>query len=202
VLRITRVGFLYLARHGETDWNRAGRWQGQTDTFLNDAGRAQATDLARLLENRGVTRVIASNLARAGETARIVSHALGAGPVALDGDLRERSFGCFEGLTREECAERFPEDWTRYSLDRRVTPEGAESHEDVLRRMQAAVLRVVSAMSNGESILLVSHGGSIRIWFTGLTGQPLRPIANGEVLRFAVTAGAIDYQGMLEASTV
>jgi probable phosphoglycerate mutase len=151
-----------------------------------------------LLENRGITRVIASNLARAGETARIVSRALGIGLIALDGDLRERSFGCFEGLTREECADRFPEDWGRYSLDRRVTPEGAESHDDVLRRMKGAVDRAVSVMSGGESTLLVSHGGSIRIWFAATTGQPLRPVGNGEVLRFALIGGALEYEGTLE----
>jgi len=68
--------------------------------------------------------------------------------------------------------------------------------------MTAAVGRVVSAMSSSESILLVSHGGSMRIWSSGITGQPLKPIANGEVLRFAVTAGAIEYEGTLQPTTV
>jgi probable phosphoglycerate mutase len=67
------VGLVYLARHGETDWNRIGRWQGQTDTPLNDMGRWQAKQLARSLTDRAIARVVASNLSRAHETASIVA---------------------------------------------------------------------------------------------------------------------------------
>ncbi len=199
------VGFLYLVRHGQTDWNREGRWQGQTDTLLNDTGRAKATHLGQRLAHQGIARVIASSLARAQETARIVSELVGAGPVGTDMDLRERSFGCFEGLTRDECEARFPDAWARYLLDRRQGPMGAESFDDVHRRMKAAIERASSALHDGQSTLLVSHGGAIRIWWTATTGQPLPPVGNGDVLRFELGAGilryidTVDHQGMRRA---
>jgi probable phosphoglycerate mutase len=102
---------LYLARHGETDWNLEGRWQGQTDIGLNGSGRAQAAALAERLAGHGIAHVSASDLSRARQTAEIVARRLGVATVAVDHALRERGFGVFEGLTREECAQRFPDSW-------------------------------------------------------------------------------------------
>jgi broad specificity phosphatase PhoE len=76
-------------------------------------------------------------------------------------------------------------------VDRRSAPAGAELHDEVLARMNAAVARAVSGMKDHRSMLLVSHGSSIRIWLSSLTGQAARALGNGEVLRFALTDGGL-----------
>jgi broad specificity phosphatase PhoE len=130
---------IFLARHGETEWNRSGRWQGKTDIPLSELGCAQARMLAARLRDRGVAEIHTSDLSRARETAEIVAAALGITHISLDPRLRERGFGCFEGLTREECAERHAEAWQRYLADRRSTPPDAESQDEVVARVVAAM---------------------------------------------------------------
>src|SRR5213078_2372373 len=92
---------LLLVRHGETDWNAAGRLQGHTDRPLSDYGREQARRLADELSSEGVDAIYTSDLARARETAEIVAERLHL-PVVLDPDLREKNWGTWEGLTSVE----------------------------------------------------------------------------------------------------
>jgi broad specificity phosphatase PhoE len=177
---------LYLARHGETDWNLEGRWQGHTDVALNAAGREQARTLGLSLRGRAITSVCASDLLRARETAETVAALLGVGEVAVDRDLRERSFGIFEGLTREECATRHPEHWARYRSDH-LMPPGAEPHDALARRMHEAVCRAVAGREDEGATLVVSHGGSIRALVAHATGTMPPPLANVAVFRAVVT---------------
>ncbi len=171
---------LFLARHGETEWNRAGRWQGQTDIPLSEAGRAQARAMAACLVGRGVVDVHASDLRRAIETAEIVAGALGIAPAKRDARLRERGFGCFEGLTREECAERHAEAWARYLADRRSTPPGGEPQVEVAARIVEALTEIARApRASGEATLIVSHGGTIRTFIHAVTGTAPPPLENG-----------------------
>jgi broad specificity phosphatase PhoE len=182
-----------LARHGETDWNREGRWQGHTDIALNDMGRAQARTLAALVSGSGVVRVHASDLARARETAEIVAAALGLAEVVVDPALRERSFGVFEGLTRQECAERHPEHWASYRSDARLVPPGAESQSVLAERMTGAVARAVEARGVDDSgaVLVVSHGGSIRALLAHVTGVMPPPLDNVAVFRALAARGTL-----------
>jgi probable phosphoglycerate mutase len=195
---------LYLARHGETDWNRAGRWQGHTDVALNDDGRAQARALGERLRGLDIGRVHASDLRRARETAEIAAALLGVGALVVDRDLRERSFGIFEGLTRDECAARFPELWAAYRADASRVPPGAESHEALARRMHDAVLRAAAARGAGDGasddgagddgaapVLVVSHGGSLRALLARATGTMPPPLSNVAVFRAIATAEGI-----------
>jgi broad specificity phosphatase PhoE len=180
---------LYLARHGETPWNNEGRWQGHTDVALSDRGREQAMALGARVRDKGIAHVCSSDLSRAKETAEIVARQIGLAGVVVDPDLRERAFGVFEGLTREECAARHPEVWADYERDRRIYPPGAEAHEHVLARMSAAVRRAALAPAgDGQAVLVVSHGGSVRLLLSAATGQALPPIPNGGVYR-VVLAG-------------
>ena len=98
---------LILARHGETDWNRDGIWQGHGDPPLNDLGRRQATELAGRLADVSIDALYSSDLKRAYETAEIVARAKGLG-ITADPDLREMDVGSWSGLTSEEIATRFP----------------------------------------------------------------------------------------------
>jgi len=184
---------LYLARHGETSWNREGRWQGHTDIALNDVGHGQARWLGELLRGRDIARIHSSDLRRARQTAEAAAEILGVAQVVIDAELRERSFGVFEGLTREECAARHPELWTSYRADPRHVPPGAESQEALAARMHAAVRRAVARLhaSDDASVLVVSHGGSIRALLARATGTMPPPLENVSVFRVVATEAGL-----------
>ena len=184
---------LYLARHGETEWNRIGRWQGATDIPLSDVGRAQARLLADRLRDRRIARVHASQLSRALETAQIIAAQLGAPAPTADPRLRERGYGAFEGLTREECAERFPGAWELYLADRRAVPPGAEPQAEVTERITAAMTEIATlagGQSGSEAILVVSHGGAIRSFIHATIGLVPPPLENGAVFQLRFEGGA------------
>src|SRR5947208_8271356 len=119
---------LLLARHGETDWNREGRWQGWADPPLNEAGRSQAHELAEQLRHVSFDAVYSSDLRRAHETAEIVAAPHGV-PVVPDEGLREIDIGPWSGLTRAVIEERYP------SGER----PGGETREEHAARVLAAV---------------------------------------------------------------
>lgn len=181
---------LFLARHGETEWNRIGRWQGRTDIPLSEVGRAQAQALAERLRDRGITEIHASDLSRARETAEIVASAFGVSNVRLDPRLGERGFGCFEGLTREECAERHAEAWQRYLADRRDTPADAEPYADVVARVVAGLTAIAETADPSRHVLVVSHGAAIRSFIHSITGAAPPPLANTAIFRVAYGGGA------------
>jgi probable phosphoglycerate mutase len=172
---------VFVARHGETDWNAAGRWQGHTDVPLNDHGRTQAKALAGRLREARLAGVVASDLARAHETARIVAAELGVTLAYVERDLRERSFGVFEGLTRDECEARHGEAWRAWMADRRP-PEGAEGIEALTGRIVAAVGRAAEGVAReGEPALVVTHGGALRAVVASVTGELPALVENGAV---------------------
>lgn len=186
---------IYLARHGETPWNQEGRWQGRTDIALSETGRAQAATLAIRLARLGdrIGRVLTSDLCRALETAEIVSRALGLPPPVVDARLRERGFGVFEGLTREECLSRYPAEWARYEQDRRLHPPGGEPQEEVAERFSTAVGEALAGHPAGDgALLIVAHGGALRSFLSVRFSRPFPAIANVGVLRLRVRADAPD----------
>ena len=179
---------IFLARHGETEWNRIGRWQGVTDIPLSDVGRAQARALGERLRAAGIRHVHASHLTRASETAEIVAAVLGlTEPLRVDSRLRERGYGCFEGLTREECAARYPEVWERYAQDRRIVPPDAEPQAEIIARVTAAMQDVAGGLGEDGAALVVSHGGTIRSFVHAVLGVTLPPLGNGAVVRLRAT---------------
>jgi probable phosphoglycerate mutase len=174
---------LFVARHGETDWNAQARWQGHTDVPLNDTGRSQARALAHALRTAGLAGVVASDLARAQETAQIVAVELGLAVAYVDAALRERAFGIFEGLTREQCETQHPEAWGAW-LESKSVPRGGEDHEVLTARVVSALGRVADEVATeGAPALVVTHGGALRAIVAAATGRMPPPIANGAVWR-------------------
>lgn len=165
---------LLLARHGETDWNRIGRWQGQADPPLNELGRQQAGELAEQLAGDGVRAIYSSDLARASETASVVGERLGLA-VVEDAGLREIDVGSWSGLTRAEVQERYPEGFARW-LAGAIGHDG-ETHEQLTDRVVATVERIAAA-HDGETVVLVTHGGAIRAVLRHAAGDPGGPIEN------------------------
>lgn len=168
---MTRV---LLIRHGQSEWNADGRWQGQADPALTDLGRHQALHASRALGV--VDTIVASDLQRASETALIIAGELGVGPVVLDPDLRERHAGEWQGLTRDD----IEREWPGYlgppvpvegtaaavTAAARLTdgpprrPPGWEPDVDVVTRATAALVRIHDLVPNGEAIA-VTHGGLV-----------------------------------------
>jgi probable phosphoglycerate mutase len=174
---------IFLARHGETEWNAVGKLQGHTDVPLNEAGLAQAAALAEALKAEGVRRVITSDLSRARQTGVVVASRLGLEPPHVDPDLRERRFGKFEGLTYDECAVRYPDEWRAWS-EHAAPPPGGEPRDAVVARMGDALRAVTSRVeANAQTgpALVVSHGGAMRLWLTYGMGLTVPRIGNGTV---------------------
>ncbi|MCF5838570.1 histidine phosphatase family protein [Aeromonas veronii] len=151
---------LVVIRHGETQANAEGRYQGALDIGLNDDGVRQ---ISRLAEKVAVTeppfdRLLASPLLRTRESAAILSRQLGL-PVELVPAFRERDVGLFEGLTQVEARTRYPELWAR-NITRRWAdaPPGGETIDEVIARVSLGLTELASTMQQGERILLVAHG--------------------------------------------
>jgi probable phosphoglycerate mutase len=178
---------LLLARHGETDWNAVGRWQGHADPPLNATGRAQALELADRLLDVGVEAVVSSDLARAAETAAIVAGRLGL-PVVEDADLREIDVGSWSGLTRAEVAERFPEGFARWQAGE-IGHDG-ESREALGERVERSLVRLAEEHP-GRCVLAVTHGGAIRAARRAATGDPGEPVPNCATVELAVVDGRL-----------
>jgi broad specificity phosphatase PhoE len=170
---------LFLFRHGETDWNRDRRLQGQTDIPLNDTGRAQAADLARRLAPYGLEAILTSDLERARETARIVAEALGL-PLHRDPDLREASLGAAEGMLIEEAKARFgPRLVEGRVADDRLQMPGGEPGLDVRARGLAAIARFVAAHAY-RRIGISTHSGMLRQFLKhALAEAPIPRSRNG-----------------------
>ncbi|HEX3268847.1 MAG TPA: histidine phosphatase family protein [Gaiellaceae bacterium] len=186
---------ILLARHGETDWNRANRFQGHADPPLNEAGRAQAAELARVLADESLAAVYASPLRRAFETAEIASAPHGLEPVPVEG-LREVDVGSWEGLTRVEVERRFPEQYARW-LDYGQGWADGETYEEMGLRVIAALFELTAA-HDGERILAVSHGGPVRAAYafadeiTHAQARRRGPVvANAFIAEFAVEEGKL-----------
>ena len=187
---MTRV---LLVRHGQSEWNADGRWQGQADPPLTDLGHQQALHAAR---NLGVVdAIVASDLQRATDTAMIISEALGVGPVVLEPGLRERDAGEWSGLTRAE----IDRDWPGYLDPPRTTrptsfgngpaadasaqtsaerrrPPSWEPDDVLLARALSALGRIHDIAPNGE-VIAVTHGGLIYT-LEGELGSPFERLAN------------------------
>lgn len=167
---------LYFVRHGETEWNSQGRWQGWLDSPLTPTGIRQATGAAEKLKDVAPKAIYSSDAGRALQTARIIGDELGLKPSVTE-SLRERYYGKYEGLNSEEIDEQFPD--TRYvaGRDRRDTwrPIAGESLLEVSARV-LAFIRVLSAEYAGQSLICVTHAGVLRVIDAFVSKQSLDEI--------------------------
>jgi probable phosphoglycerate mutase len=199
---------LILIRHGETDWNRARRFQGHQDIALNEEGVRQAQGAARRLAQRpqayGLARradrpdpvLVTSDLLRCRQTAEPIAASLGLTPV-LDAGFRERSFGVFEGLTVDELRRDHAEPFARWlAREPDFAIEGAESLRVFAGRIQSA-LDGLMARHGGRTVVVVTHGGVLDIvWRIG-HGMPLDAtrkvdIANASLNRLRHSQGRLE----------
>lgn len=158
---------LTLVRHGHTEWNGLGRYQGMAPVPLSERGRLQAEYLARALASGGdlvdrpIQTIYSSDLLRCRQTAAPIAAALGLA-VLFDPRLREADYGHWQGLTREEAARWDPEAYAAYRADPdNVAIPGGESHRMLASRVLAALADALGR-HRGEHVLLVTHGGPLR----------------------------------------
>ncbi len=166
----------FVIRHGETDWNLAGRIQGSTNIPLNDTGRAQAKSTGMQMQGRRWDVLVASPLSRAMETASIIASCVGLPEPTPVADIVERHYGDAEGLTGPEVEALYPGD----------TPvPGRESRETVKNRVVAAFHELAKEYP-GKNVVVVAHGGVIRALLHATTGSAFfgERITNGSVHSF------------------
>ena len=163
-------------------WNAERRFQGQSDSPLDETGKAQAERAARLLAALRPDLIVCSDLSRAARTAAPLARLTGL-EVILDKDLRERHGGCWEGLTDAEIRERYPDAHATW------TPPDGESATVVADRVAVALQRTVTAVTEqvtgGDGLaVVVSHGAALRLGMSRVLGMPdelsgvLGPLSN------------------------
>ena len=163
-------------RHGETDWNAAGRWQGNAPVPLNEIGRAQSAALGRYLASNG-TRLAAlysSDLPRAWQTAQAIAEALRL-TVQPEPRLREIDLGDWQGLTREEVLAWDADRYAAYRADWRTIPAPNGESRVALKARARAAFDDIAARHPGQTVGLVTHGGTLGMLLESLLGDFERP---------------------------
>jgi alpha-ribazole phosphatase len=181
---------LILIRHGETDWNAEGRYQGQIDIPLNKRGREQAAQLAQALSDAHLAAIYASDLARASETAEVLARAAGL-QVQVDPRLREINQGRWEGRLFSEIRAEYPEELRRRRDDLLAfAPPGGEVVRQVKERVLAAIADIVRRHP-AQSVAIVSHGlalALVRAYYGNYPAERIRDLVpgNGEIVQLEV----------------
>ena len=187
---------LILIRHGETDWNVQGRFQGQIDVPLNALGQRQAQRMAERMARERVDVLYCSDLLRTRQTAEPAAQKLQL-QAAPDAGLREQHFGILEGLSFDEVQARHPRqlaDWLLYDPDYAL-PEG-ESVRSFHARVVGAV-QALAARHAGKTLAVVTHGGVLDMVFRTVHGLPLQgprncPIPNAGLNRLRVSGERLE----------
>lgn len=185
---------LTFVRHGETDWNRDRRFQGQVDIALNSRGRAQARAVAQALAPEEFDYAASSDLSRAFETAKAIRGDL---QVVGDPRWREFAFGEWEGLTWEQIVRQWPEAAARTATSARsYAPPGGETFEAVLARVGSAIDELRD--SGLQNVLIVTHAGPLHAMLHHIFGNEQAGVHELAGLRFtpaSITRIAVDSDG-------
>ena len=163
---------LLLVRHGQSEWNALGRWQGKANPPLTDLGKEQALIAAKKLPNFSI--LASSDLVRARETAEIFAkaHDKDSNDILIEPQVQERDAGEFSGLTRDEIDKKFP----GYLAQNRW-PSGWEPDDVLIQRLREGLGRIIASSTESDSIVVVTHGGCIYA-LESLLGEEYRRISN------------------------
>lgn len=198
---------LILVRHGVTEWNQGGRFQGHQDVPLGELGRRQAERVGWRLRRERITSAFSSDLERARDTAQIVLRGRDTPLVATE-RLREMSFGAWEGLRADEISEQYSEDWAAWVLDAAAgVPSGGGESLGLLQERIVGFYRTTIELGDAApgqpawfnsrtqgrgsadqraTVLMVSHGGVIRVLLAHLLEMPL-----GAYWRFSIRPASV-----------
>ncbi|MEV0121582.1 histidine phosphatase family protein [Streptomyces sp. NPDC050703] len=160
---------IILWRHGQTSWNLERRFQGSTDIELTETGMAQAKRAARLLASLKPDAIVASDLKRAAATAGELAAVTGL-QVTHEEGLRETYAGEWQGLTHDEIIARFGDQYDAWKRGEAVRRGGGELETEVADRAAPIVLRHAEKLPDNGTLVVVSHGGTIRTTIGRLLG--------------------------------
>jgi broad specificity phosphatase PhoE len=160
---------IVLWRHGQTAWNLERRFQGTTDIELTATGVEQARRAARLLAALGPDAIIASDLSRTRATAAELARLTGV-EVTHDENLRETYAGAWQGLTHQEITERYGEQYAAWKRGEAVRRGGGELETEVADRAAPVVEAAADKLPDNGTLVVVSHGGTIRTTIGRLIG--------------------------------
>ena len=163
---------LLLVRHGQSEWNAMGRWQGKANPPLTDLGKEQALLAAKKLPDFSI--LASSDLVRARETAEIFAKAYDkeSNDILIEPQVQERDAGEFSGLTRDEIDKKFP----GYLAQNRW-PSGWEPDDVLIKRLREGLGRIIASSTESDSIVVVTHGGCIYA-LESLLGEEYKRISN------------------------
>lgn len=187
---------IYLIRHGQTDWNKAGRFQGQTDIPLNDTGRRQAKSLRESLkEHMPFDRMISSDLSRARETAAIINEGYEC-PIVIDAAFRELCFGKWEGLVFDQIKNDYPLE-ARYwaTAPHLLHIAGGESLQELFGRVWPRFI-YWTQQKDYRSMAFVCHGGTCGALLCGLLNKPLSELVTYIHGNTALNVAELDENGI------
>lgn len=160
---------IVLWRHGRTAWNSINRFQGQEDVPLDEVGLDQVRRAAQTLIGLKPTKIVSSDLERARVTAESLA-ALAGLNVLTDPDLRETFAGVWQGLTRTEIIERFPQEFAAWGGDSDIRPGGGETRLEVADRVTRAIEKALQDIPENGTLVVASHGGALRAGLGRLLG--------------------------------
>ncbi len=187
---------LFLTRHGQTDWNIAGRYQGQSDTPLNETGLRQAAQIAKRLSKETIHAIYCSDLSRAANTAQTIAdfHSL---EIKKDSRWRELSFGDWEGMTYQEMSAHSPELFEAWMKDPLTisTPNG-ENLAQLAKRVKAAFKEIKDGHKD-QTVLVVAHSGSLQSLLAVTLGVDLN-----RYWQFRVSQASLSEMNVYEDSVV
>jgi alpha-ribazole phosphatase len=179
---------IYLIRHGETDWNVNGRWQGQADIPLNEKGKIQALEVAGKLKNSMCGAIYSSDLIRARQTAEVISKTLLISSIYYDSRLREIHQGLWEGLSIIEIREQYKVEFQRRQENPwLVSPPGGETAQQVQERVTHLIDEIKSREA-GKNVAVVTHGFVIAVILSHYQQIPVNRVwdlvpGNGDICR-------------------
>ncbi|MFP1627178.1 histidine phosphatase family protein [Streptomyces sp. 5K101] len=162
-----------LWRHGQTAWNLERRFQGSTDIALTETGVAQARRAARLLASLKPDAIVASDLKRAAATAGELAAVTGV-DISYDAALRETYAGVWQGLTHDEIVTQYGEQYAAWKRGEPVRRGGGELETEVADRAAPVVLHHADKLPDDGTLVVVSHGGTIRTTIGRLLGLEAR----------------------------
>ena len=185
-------------RHGETEWNSEGRFQGHLNSVLNREGMAQAQALGTRLATERFDLLLSSDLGRALQTASAIAMRSGH-EIVVEPRLRERRMGIFQGLTPDEVQARYPQEYARHkSHDPDYVIPGGESMRQLFERI-VACFTDLAARYAGLTLATVTHGGVLAMLYRHARAMPLEaprdfPLHNAGLNRLRHRLGAWELQ--------
>lgn len=182
---------VYLIRHGETEWNKIGRFQGQSDVPLSELGVLQAETMARNSVFENIDRIYASDLSRAVGTAKPLAEKFNL-DIETHKEFREIHFGEWEGQYFEHILKTYPEEMNKfYTEPETIAIPGSETFIDFEKRATDKLNEVVE-LNKGKTIAIVTHGATIRVILASMLSMPLNAI--WRIAQFNTAVNMIRYE--------